>query len=243
MRTLNQETIDQYPVENGFRLRGMDMTRVEVFVDAAFAFAVTMLVVSFDQIPRSYEEMVIAIKGIPAFIVSVAQLVWIWHAHNTWSRRFGLEDAATVVLSTALLIVVLIYIYPLRVMAQGMFSWMSGGYLPSGFSLGSVHDLRGMFVFMGIGFFALCSLFVLMYRYAVRRKNELLLSAAECRHSVTLQLTWFSCGATGLLTCLLALSLPDPIVPLSGFGFALMGVSIPLIFARRKQAESEAFEN
>ena len=54
------------------------MTRLEVFIDAAFAFAVTMPVISFDNIPRSYDEVILAIKSIPAFILAVAQLVWIW---------------------------------------------------------------------------------------------------------------------------------------------------------------------
>ena len=58
-------------------MRGLEMTRTEVFLDAAFAFAVTMLVISFDAIPSSYEEVVLAIKGIPAFILAELQLVWI----------------------------------------------------------------------------------------------------------------------------------------------------------------------
>jgi hypothetical protein len=53
------------------------MTRIEVFVDAAFAFSITMLMISFDSIPASFAEMVLAIKGIPAFLLSVAQLIWI----------------------------------------------------------------------------------------------------------------------------------------------------------------------
>ena len=68
MNPLSQEFLDQCPVQKGFRQRGMEMTRIEVFVDAAFAFAVTMLVISFDQIPQSFNEMVEAVKGIPAFI-------------------------------------------------------------------------------------------------------------------------------------------------------------------------------
>ena len=39
MTPLKQEFVDNCPIERGFRLRGMDMTRIEVFVDAAFAFA------------------------------------------------------------------------------------------------------------------------------------------------------------------------------------------------------------
>jgi hypothetical protein len=34
--------LDALPRLKGFRLRGLEMTRLESFVDAAFAFAVTM---------------------------------------------------------------------------------------------------------------------------------------------------------------------------------------------------------
>ena len=133
-------------------MRGVEMTRIEVFVDAAFAFAVTMLVISFDAIPRSYPEMVTAIKTIPAFVAAVAQLVWIWHTHSMWSKRYGLDDDATVWLSALLLVVVLIYIYPMRIMLEGGFAWLSGGYLASSFEIVSIDQLRFMFVFMGAAF-------------------------------------------------------------------------------------------
>ena len=45
MTPLTQEFVDSCPIEGGFRMRGLEMTRLEVFIDAAFAFAVTMLVV------------------------------------------------------------------------------------------------------------------------------------------------------------------------------------------------------
>lgn len=38
--------LDALPRLNGFRLRGLAMTRLEAFVDAAFAFAVRMLVIA-----------------------------------------------------------------------------------------------------------------------------------------------------------------------------------------------------
>jgi len=38
--------LDSLPRLGGFRLRGIGMTRLETFIDAAFAFAITMLVIA-----------------------------------------------------------------------------------------------------------------------------------------------------------------------------------------------------
>ena len=43
--------LDALPRLHGFRLRGMQMTRLETFIDAAFAFAISMLVIAAQQIP------------------------------------------------------------------------------------------------------------------------------------------------------------------------------------------------
>lgn len=51
-------SLDGLPVQNGFRLRGEEMTRLETFTDAACAFAVTLLVVvGGDAIPTDFAEM------------------------------------------------------------------------------------------------------------------------------------------------------------------------------------------
>ena len=223
MTPLTQEFVESCPIQGGFRMRGLEMTRIEVFVDAAFAFAVTMLVISFDAMPTSYGEMIQAVKNIPAFMAAAIQLVWIWHTHNKWSRRYGLDTTYTVVLSAALLIVVLIYVYPMRVMAGGMFSWFTEGYLPSNFQLISLDELRIMFIFLGIGFVALCLVFVLMYRYAASLQCELRLSGAELHDTRTFQLMWLGAAIIGSLSIVFALVLRIDFVPFSGFVFALLG--------------------
>lgn len=243
MTPLSQEFIDRCPIEGGFRMRGLEMTRLEVFIDAAFAFAVTMLVISFDAIPRSYEEVVLAIKSIPAFIVAVAQLVWIWHTHNMWSRRFGLDTAFTVFISTMLLIVVLIYVYPMRIMAGGMFAWLSNDYLPSNFKPITLDQLRDMFVFLSIGFIALSLVFVLMYRYAVRLRHELLLSPNELFQSQTWAIMWSGAAGVGLLCVIMALTLPSAAVPYSGFAFMLLGLWFPLTRIWRSRRSPKADYN
>jgi hypothetical protein len=206
MQALNDEFLAQCPVEDGFRLRGENMTRIDVFIDAAFAFAVTMLVISFDRIPQTFDEIVVAIKGIPGFILAVVQLVWIWHAHSQWSQRYGLRDAKTVALSTALLIVVLVYIYPMRIMLSGLFSWLSGGYLTTDFQIRSSGELASMFVFLGCGFVAFCVVFLMMYWYAIVRKVELKLSQFEIYMTETSALVWSGSAVIGVISIVFALT-------------------------------------
>ena len=52
---------------SGFRLRGLAMTRVETFTDAAFAFALTLLVVSLEP-PTDIAALRQALLGVPAFL-------------------------------------------------------------------------------------------------------------------------------------------------------------------------------
>ena len=221
-------------------MRGLEMTRLEVFIDAAFAFAVTMLVISFDSIPRSYDEVMLAIKNIPAFIIAVAQLVWIWHTHNVWSRRFGLDTTYTVFISASLLTVMLIYVYPMRIMAGGMFAWLTSNYLPSNFSFITLDQLRDMFIFLGFGFIALSLVFVQMYRYAAQMKDELLLSDFELFVSGTLVIMWLGAAVVGLICVLLAIILPTQFVPLSGFSFMLLALWFPLPRVRRRRSAPDA---
>lgn len=64
--------LNSLTVESQFRLRGLEVTRLDTFIDAAFAFVLTLLVISFDEIPSNYAEMMAAVKRIPAFSASFA---------------------------------------------------------------------------------------------------------------------------------------------------------------------------
>ena len=240
MISLSQEFVDGCPVEKGFRLRGLEMTRTEVFVDAAFAFALTLLVISFDAIPGNWEEVILAIKNIPAFVVAVAQLVWIWYEHSVWSKRYGLDDAMTVFLSAMLLIVMLVYIYPMRMMAGGMFAWFTNSYLPQPFELETWDQLSGMFIFLGVGFAALCMVFVLLHLYAARRRDELRLSPAELFSTRTAAGIWAGSAFVGMASVAAAVTLPPAWVPFAGFVYFLIGAWIPLFSSWRQKRKPAA---
>src|SRR3982750_269648 len=108
------ENLDALPRIDGFRLRGIEMTRLETFIDAAFAFAVTTMVIASDRAPDDINALLGAFRNVPAFVASVAVLGIFWRGHWLWSRRYGLEDGVSTFISWALLVSVLIYIYPLK---------------------------------------------------------------------------------------------------------------------------------
>ena len=112
--------LDALPLLNGFRLRGIAMTRLETFIDAAFAFAITMLVIAAQQIPDDIEALLAAFKNVPAFVTSIIVLGIFWRGHWLWSRRYGLEDGVSILISWATIVTMLIYIYPLKAIFSSM---------------------------------------------------------------------------------------------------------------------------
>ena len=100
-------------VVDGFRMRGQDVTRLESFSDAVFGFALTLLVVSL-EVPKSFADLIDAMRGFPAFAVCFAMLAMVWNSHYKFSRRYGLDDGTTRFLTCVLLFIVLVYVYPLK---------------------------------------------------------------------------------------------------------------------------------
>jgi uncharacterized membrane protein len=206
-----------------FTMRGEGMTRIETFVAAAFAFAVTMLVISVGSIPTTFAELFYAVKLIPSFAASFSCIVWIWHAHASWCRRYGLEDGKAIFLSCLLVFLVLIYIYPLRIMMQGLFSALSGGFLPFDLSLSSVSQVRFMYIFYSLGFLLLSLTFVSLYAYAQAKKQLLQLNPAEQFDTLSDILLWAATACVTLLALILALVLPDQQIGYSAYIYFLIG--------------------
>src|SRR6201985_126189 len=74
--------LDALPRLRGFRLRGMEMTRLETFIDAAFAFAISMLVIVAQQIPDDIETLLAAFKNVPGFVAGTIVLGIFWRGHG-----------------------------------------------------------------------------------------------------------------------------------------------------------------
>jgi uncharacterized membrane protein len=86
--------------------RSHDISRLEAFSDAVFAFALTLLVVAL-EVPKSYDELMKLMGGFLSFACCFSVLLLIWYEHNIFFRRYGLSDPYTVVLNGGLLFVVM----------------------------------------------------------------------------------------------------------------------------------------
>ncbi len=210
--------------EAGFRIRAEQPTRVEGFVDAAFAFAVTLLVVSVGRVPESVAELLQAMRGVPAFAFSFLLIVRFWWAHRLWSRRFALEDSYSVKLSLALVFVILIYVYPLRMTAQMVLASWSGGFLserPIG-SFGD-SDFRDLYLIFAVGYGVVLGIFMLLHKHALRCADAIGLSPLERLRTRFNLLRNGAFLGTALLSLLLSL------LPLQGGQWALPGLAYVLI--------------
>jgi len=218
-----------YEKDGGFRLRGMRTTRFETFLDAAFAFATTMLIISIGDIPHTYTELVTALKGIPAFAASFATVLSFWMAHRKWSRRYGLEDFKSILISLAMVFILLVYVYPLKLMFSALFAWISHGWVPSEFSLSNLNELIHLFIIYGLGFAAMAFTFVLLYSRALNSDYLIPLDDVEkllTRYEIT---SFVVLAATGLLSALLAAVLPINVAAIAGFVYVTLPVSIPIV--------------
>jgi uncharacterized membrane protein len=212
----------------GFRLRGLDMTRVETFTDAAFAFAVTLLVISTDSVPGSYSALTDALLGVPAFAFAFALIMSFWWGHWSWSRRFGLEDGSSIVLSSLLVFLVLVFVYPLKYLASLMSYFFSNGRLSPEANLETAGEIFSIFTIYGIGYVAMTLLIAALNIHALRVRDPLELDELEIVITYAEIRSWLILAGVGTLSVVLALFGPRNQIVLPGWVYMLLPILMPL---------------
>lgn len=211
---------------SGFRLRGLAMTRVETFTDAAFAFALTLLVVSLEP-PTDIAALRQALLGVPAFLLSAAMLMLFWWGHHEWSRRYGLDDGRSMVLSCVLVFTVLVYVYPLRFMFGTMIEWMRmvvGGAVTNDLGIRGPADVSTLFAIYGVGFAAMSTAVMLLNLHAWSRREQLGLDAVERHLTIGVIGAYGILTAAGIISVAVALATPTTMVGLPGWVYAPLGL-------------------
>lgn len=217
-----------------FRIRGLEVSRIENFVDAVFAFSLTLLVVSL-EVPKTYDELVQTMSGFLAFAVCFSLLFLIWWTHYSFFRKYGLQDGWTLFLNAVLSFLVLFYIYPLKFLFNLLIN------IPLGSAafrqIISIDQLPRLMIIYSCGFLAVFLVFLLLTLNAWRLREALELNRVEMLETRQELGSHIIMIGAALFSIALALTLPSPIGPASaGWIYVLIG---PAQFLLARQVEKK----
>lgn len=214
---------------------GIEAGRLDMFVDGAFAFTLTLLVIGGDAVPDSTARLVEILGGIPAFAACFLQITLFWYGHVRWRRHCLTSDSTGRWLSLLLVFLALIFIYPLHMVFASLFNGISP-WFPSAFHPDSTMDMRTLFICYGLSFACMAGTLVLLFRHAARRAIKEGANPLEMQREVVL---WSVPTTIGLLSVLVSLLLPLSVTGwwwgLPGFIYFLMVLIGPIMrrFRRR----------
>jgi uncharacterized membrane protein len=191
--------------------------RLNAFVDAAFAFAVTLLVVGVGTVPESLAELRAALVNVPAFAVSFALIAMFWAGHVRWRRHAGDRGGLALLLSLALVFLVLVYVYPLRLMSLSVVQFVAG----EAGRAARLEDVALLFTLYGLGFVAMAGVMAALWTVALRAPAESSSRRAAARGEAVI---WSMLMAAGLLSVTLAQFRAT--APLAPWAYALLPAAI-----------------
>ena len=224
--------------EEGFRWRGEEVSRIEGFSDAVFAFAVTLLVVSL-EVPDTFDALLKTMRGFLAFAICFYLLLIVWYEHYKFFRRYGLRDLPTLWLNSVLLFLVLLYVYPLKFLFT---LWMDQLFGFSENEMIEASQVPLLLLIYSAGFVAIQLVFVLMYLRAYSLRGALGLGAYEL--SVTREEVqgYLLNVAVGLASIAIAVFGREALVSLAGYiyllVFPLQTINGRVMESRRRKNES-----
>lgn len=140
-----------------------NISRVEAFSDAVFAFAATLLVVS---IGNDNSNSILKIDWIVfiSFAISFFVLVLLWWTHYNFFRRTDYIDNWIIFINSILLFFVLYYIFPLKSLINS-----AAGSISMNFN-----QFSSLFQLYSLGFLLIFSCYAGMYYVAYKKtKKEL----------------------------------------------------------------------
>lgn len=158
-------SLDQH--NDPFRHRSKEITRIEAFSDAVFAFSISLLIMSL-EVPQTFRELMHIVQGFLPFLCTVGLVFIFWHQQYKYFRHYGLNDNTTIWLNALLLTLVLFYIYPLKFLFSLLFMFFSGvNVFPKAAELGLVilkpEEMPQLIVLYSVGYALIWTIFFLLH--------------------------------------------------------------------------------
>ncbi len=168
---------------SAFRFRGHEILRIEAISDAVFAFSVSLLVAAL-EVPQTFSELMLIIRGALPFFATVALLFLLWYRQYLFFRYYGLNDLPTILLNLVYMAVILFYVYPLKFLFSLLLAKWSGiNLFPKAVENGWViirqEDFPQLIAIFSTGYFFIWLLLFLMYHRAHRFAKKLELDHYE----------------------------------------------------------------
>ena len=227
--------------------RRREVSRVEGFSDAVFGFAVTLLVVSL-EVPKTFDDLLVMMRGFPAFAASFAMLFQVWWRHYRFFRRYDLEDSYVIRLTGLLLFVVLFYVYPMKFLWSVFFGPFVGN---AESHVIAPRQVPTLFIVYGLGIAAAYLILAALYRHAYVLREALALTPLELVDTRIEIYRSAGIACVALLSVAIAgvcAAFAPNLVGIAGYAYVLIGVSETLIgsyggrLRARLRAQSEGDE-
>jgi hypothetical protein len=193
------------PKENGFRMRGAGLSRLDIFSDIVFALSLVLLAISL-TVPKTVRLKLPPLLSIVTVAVGLATVLSGWTSHYTFFRRYGLRDRFTLIVNCVLLFLILFCVYPLKLLFDTISAFLFRDSSPTWLS--TAVQINGRLALYALGFALTHMLVTALYWNAWRRRYLLELDGVERLLTVSSIIDALGLSAIGLLAALVALPVP-----------------------------------
>jgi len=131
---------------------------------------VTLLVVAL-EVPHTFEGLLDVLRGFPAFVICFVLLMMFWNAHFRYHRRYGLEDTFSRIMTMAILVLVLFFVYPLKFLFTLLTVQIFGFELTNAPHLEELEQVRLLYLVYGLGLAGVWGLYAVLYVHALRKRK------------------------------------------------------------------------
>ena len=131
---------------------------------------------------------------------------------------------------------VLVYVYPLKLLMDMTFYAIAPGWFPTEFQVVGVSDVAGLVVIFGVGFAVITLIQWGLYQRASLQADTLLLSPGERLHVREERLIWMVLSTAGILAAAFAWFFRSSWGYLGGIVFGLIPAVVPLVTLSTRRA-------